>query len=72
MPIRNPFAKKTGLNAGFDPAQDEYLRPRSPAGSRPGFEKVDTMGSKASSSMSITSGKAEEPAEYKMSGTLLG
>jgi hypothetical protein len=65
MPIRNPFAKKTDVSTG---AQDENRRP--PNGTRPTFEKVDTIGSKASSSLSINTGKSEEPAEYKMSGKM--
>lgn len=60
MPIRNPFAKRPGLSNGVDPEPEVE--------NKPGFERVDTVGSKASSALSITSGKSQEPAEYKMSG----
>ena len=63
MPIRNPFAKK----ADGGVVNEENRRPAN--GTRPTFEKVDTVGSKASSSMSISTGKSgQEVAEYKMSG----
>jgi len=60
MPIRNPFAKRPGVNTGLDPLSDEQNVVR------PTFEKVDTVGSKTSA-MSIDGGKSQEPAEYKMS-----
>jgi hypothetical protein len=60
MPIRNPFAKRPGLSNGLDPEPEVE--------NRPSFERVDTVGSKASSALSINSGKSQEPAEYKMSG----
>jgi hypothetical protein len=60
MPIRNPFAKRPGLSNGVDPEPEVE--------NKPGFERVDTVGSKASSALSINSGKSLEPAEYKMSG----
>jgi hypothetical protein len=60
MPIRNPFAKRTGVSNGLEPVPDEEHKPA--------FERVDTMGSKSSSALSIKSGKSQEPAEYKMSG----
>lgn len=60
MPIRNPFAKRTGVSNGLESAPDEEHKPA--------FERVDTMGSKSSSALSINSGKSQEPAEYKMSG----
>ncbi|KAI9738547.1 MAG: hypothetical protein M1818_005444 [Claussenomyces sp. TS43310] len=66
MPIRNPFAKRSGVNSGLEP-QDEGGRFSAPAATVPAFEKVDTHDSKTSSAMSITSGKSQEPAEYKMS-----
>jgi hypothetical protein len=67
MPIRNPFAKRQDVPTGLQP-YEEGFRPLSQNGTRPKFEKVDTMGSKASS-MSISSRKSQEtPAEYKMSG----
>lgn len=62
MPIRNPFAKRPGLSNGPDPEHEEDIKP--------GFERVDTVGSKASSALSIKSGKSQEPAEYKMSGKM--
>jgi len=65
MPIRNPFAKRADVQTGLHPPE-EGGRPLSQNGTRPKFEKVDTMGSK-SSAMSITSTKSSEPAEYKMS-----
>jgi hypothetical protein len=60
MPIRNPFVKRPGLSNGLDPEPEVE--------NRPGFERADTVGSKASSALSINSGKSQEPAEYKMSG----
>jgi hypothetical protein len=68
MPIRNPFAKRADIQTGLQPPSEDYVRPLSQNGIRPTFEKVDTIGSKASSAMSIKSGKSQEPAEYKMSG----
>ncbi len=68
MPIRNPFAKKE-VHTGLAPYEDGS-RSLSPNGTRPAFEKVDTMGSK-SSQMSISSQKSSEPVEYKMSGMML-
>lgn len=61
MPLRNPFAKRTGLET----VDDANLNPTG-AQTRPSFEKVDTVGSK-SSARSIQSGRSQEPAEYKMS-----
>jgi len=66
MPIRNPFSKRPDVQTGLQPLQ-EGIRPLSQNGTRPTFEKVDTMGSKSSSAMSITSTKSHEPVEYKMS-----
>jgi hypothetical protein len=66
MPIRNPFAKRTDVYGSFAPG-DENVRALDQNGTRPAFEKVDTMGSK-SSVMSIRSGHSQEPPEYKMSG----
>lgn len=64
MPIRNPFAKRQDVQTSLQPHEEEN-------GTRPKFEKVDTMGSKASS-MSISSRKSQEqPPEYKMSGMRL-
>jgi hypothetical protein len=69
MPIRNPFTRRPGAPA----VNDENLQPGSgsPNGvSPPGFERVDTVGSKASSVLSIRSSKGQDNGEYKMSGTL--
>jgi hypothetical protein len=66
MPIRNPFSKRPDVQTGLQPAE-EGVRPLSQNGTRPAFEKVDTMGSK-SSALSISSNKSSEPVEYKMSG----
>ncbi|EFZ00475.1 hypothetical protein MAA_04252 [Metarhizium robertsii ARSEF 23] len=62
MPIRNPFARRTGTAAAHDEnlhpeRQDPYL----------GFERVDTVGSKASSALSIRSTRSHDTGEYKMS-----
>ena len=66
MPIRNPFARR-------HVADDESSRPGSAAGSvngtHPGFERVDTVGSKASSALSIRSSRSQDTEAYKMSGT---
>lgn len=66
MPIRNPFARRPGIAI----TQDENVRPGSSDGSKltPGFERVDTVGSKASSALSVASRKSEDTGEYKMSG----
>ncbi|RFU30007.1 hypothetical protein B7463_g6308, partial [Scytalidium lignicola] len=61
MPIRNPFAKKTGLDTLEDATRDPTQAQPSPS-----FEKVDTIGSK-SSARSIQSDRSQEPVEYKMS-----
>lgn len=63
MPIRNPFARRPGAAV----ASDEDLRPEQ-ENSHPGFERVDTVGSKASSVLSIRSAKSQDTGEYKMSG----
>lgn len=65
MPIRNPFARRPGAPAG----NDENLRPDSAAEvdkQPPGFERVDTVGSKASA-LSVNSQKSQDNGEYKMS-----
>lgn len=71
MPIRNPFARRPGPAT----AHDESSRPGSAAGptttdaAHPGFERVDTVGSKASSAFSIRSSRpSQDTGEYKMSG----
>jgi hypothetical protein len=58
MPLRNPFTRRAGANA------DENLHPEHR--DTPGFERVDTIGSKTSSALSIRSGR--DTGEYKMSG----
>ncbi|KAK3936322.1 hypothetical protein QBC46DRAFT_395470 [Diplogelasinospora grovesii] len=73
MPIRNPFARTRPA-----PNQDENVRPGSSSAGQdgkidvahPGFERVDTVGSKASASsaaLSIRSRKSQDTGEYKMS-----
>ncbi|ROW11218.1 hypothetical protein VMCG_01308 [Cytospora schulzeri] len=61
MPIRNPFARR----------QADELRPPltiEPAlKTPPGFERVDTVGSKASSALSVSSRRSQDTGEYKMS-----
>jgi hypothetical protein len=59
MPIRNPFARKL-ISSGLESAQDKM--------NQPSFERVDTVGSKTSSAMSINSVTSQEPVEYKLSG----
>ncbi|GJC87020.1 hypothetical protein ColTof4_04868 [Colletotrichum tofieldiae] len=66
MPIRNPFTRRPGP-AILSPAGDENLRPDDQNPSHPGFEKQDTVGSKASSSLSLKSSKSQDNGEYKMS-----
>jgi hypothetical protein len=64
MPIRNPFARRPGTAA----VSDENARPVSSSGDAlqaPGFERADTVGSKASSALSI---RSQDNGEYKMSG----
>ncbi|GAB0132955.1 hypothetical protein EsDP_00001375 [Epichloe bromicola] len=61
MPIRNPFARRSGLVAHDELPQPEHVNPH------PGFERVDTVGSKASSSLSLRSNKSHDTGEYKMS-----
>lgn len=68
MPIRNPFTRRPGLTV----TTDENARPASAAGkdvAHPGFERVDTVGSKASSALSVRSAHSPDNGEYKMSGT---
>jgi hypothetical protein len=60
MPIRNPFAKRTGIDNSLESVPDEDHKPS--------FERADTTGSKASSALSVKSEKSQEPAEYKLSG----
>ncbi|KNA94667.1 hypothetical protein FOXG_00599 [Fusarium oxysporum f. sp. lycopersici 4287] len=63
MPIRNPFARRPGSVI----VQDENQRPDS----TPGFEKVDTVGSKSTPVLSIRS-QGRDNGEYKMSGMSTG
>ncbi|EJT82007.1 hypothetical protein GGTG_01981 [Gaeumannomyces tritici R3-111a-1] len=63
MPIRNPFARRPGVLV----QTDENVRPAEDP-SHPGFERVDTVGSKTSSALSITSSRrSDDNGEYKMS-----
>jgi len=82
MPIRNPFARRPGIVV----TQDENVRPGSGgsgvgigadananAVAHPGFERQDTVGSKASTSVSVSalsirSRRSQDTGEYKMSG----
>jgi hypothetical protein len=68
MPIRNPFARRPGLTI----PTDENVRPGSAVSNtdvaHPGFERVDTIGSKASSAVSVRSSRSQDTGEYKMSG----
>ncbi|KAI2621092.1 hypothetical protein GGR54DRAFT_88115 [Hypoxylon sp. NC1633] len=68
MPIRNPFARRPGLLNTAE-VKDENVRPDAlrPDSAQAGFEKVDTIGSKASSSLSIRSVKSRDTGDYKMS-----
>lgn len=66
MPIRNPFANPFARRTG----NDENIRPEAVTArdtSHPGFEKVDTVGSKASYAISIRSGRSTDNGDYKMS-----
>ncbi|KAF1736671.1 hypothetical protein CRV24_002281 [Beauveria bassiana] len=63
MPIRNPFARRPEVVIPFT---DEIER-TGQENNHPGFERVDTVGSKASSAMSIRSSKSHDVGEYKMS-----
>lgn len=62
MPIRNPFARRPGSAVAVDETAQAEQNPATP-----GFERVDTVGSKASSVMSIRSAKSQDNGEYKMS-----
>ncbi|KAM3564089.1 hypothetical protein ARSEF4850_002028 [Beauveria asiatica] len=66
MPIRNPFARRPEL---VIPSNDEN-ECFEQENNHPGFERVDTVGSKASSAMSIRSSKSHDVGEYKMSVAL--
>ncbi|KAI1336439.1 hypothetical protein F5Y15DRAFT_394695 [Xylariaceae sp. FL0016] len=66
MPIRsfNPFKRPNSTEVA-----DETVRPGllTPKDSYNGFEKVDTVGSRASSAWSIRSAKSNDNGDYKMS-----
>lgn len=64
MPIRNPFARREPPQNGQPYEENAPVQ----NGTRPTFEKVDTVGSKTSSALSISSKQSQEPPEYKMSG----
>lgn len=68
MPIRNPFARRHGDDGALRPP----LNIEPALKTTPGFERIDTVGSKASSSsaVSITSRQSQDVGEYKMSGTI--
>ncbi|TQN73623.1 hypothetical protein CSHISOI_01814 [Colletotrichum shisoi] len=59
MPIRNPFTRRPGP-AIVSPAGDGDVPSDGQNPSHPGFEKQDTVGSKASSSLSVMSSKSQD------------
>lgn len=62
MPIRIPFARRLGNDENVHPeplAVKDVLHP--------GFERVDTVGSKASLALSIRSVRSQDNGDYKMS-----
>lgn len=63
MPIRNPFAKRTGIEG----LTDENTRPESLDGQGLALENANVKATKPSLALSINSRKAEQPPEYKMS-----
>lgn len=63
MPIRNPFTRRPGAVV---PADDGVYADKEH--NYPGFERVDIVGSKASSVLSIRSARSQDTGEYKMSG----
>ncbi|KAI8629258.1 hypothetical protein F5Y19DRAFT_95065 [Xylariaceae sp. FL1651] len=69
MPIRNPFTKRPLLTTGAEVANDENAHSGllTPKDSSSGFERVDTVGSRASSAWSIRSAKSHDTGDYKMS-----
>lgn len=71
MPIRNPFGRRSGVPLAQDENVLESNGPRLTV-EPPGFERVDTVGSKASS-LSTRSSKNNDTGAYKLSGmTLFG
>lgn len=65
MPIRNPFARRQADEGALRPPLPVEPALKSP----PAFERVDTVGSKASSAISVTSRQSQDTGAYKMSGT---
>lgn len=66
MPLRNPFARRPpGLTIPTNSSASDQSN-NDP--NHPGFERVDTVGSKASSVLSVRSNKSQDNGEYKMSG----
>lgn len=63
MPIRNPFTRRPGAVV---PADEGVYADREH--NYPGFERVDIVGSKASSVLSVRSARSQDTGEYKMSG----
>lgn len=61
MPIRMPFSRRPGSSQAND---ENSAVERQDA---PGFERVNTVGSKASSALSVRTAKSEDTGEYKMS-----
>ncbi|KAL7791026.1 hypothetical protein V8C37DRAFT_403192 [Trichoderma ceciliae] len=64
MPIRNPFARRPGTVVSVD---ENVYTDQDQERNYPGFERVDTVGSKASSALSIRSARSQDTGEYKMS-----
>ncbi|KAM0462268.1 hypothetical protein ACHAPV_003742 [Trichoderma viride] len=62
MPIRNPFTRRPGAVV---PADEGVYADREH--NYPGFERVDIVGSKASSVLSVRSARSQDTGEYKMS-----
>jgi hypothetical protein len=73
MPIRNPFVNPFNKRPTGGDIQDENARPIpvSPKDASAGFERVDTVGSKASSVLSIRTTRSQDTGDYKLSGELL-
>ncbi|KAJ2897880.1 hypothetical protein MKZ38_004339 [Zalerion maritima] len=67
-PFRNPFTRRPGATTVTEEnARPDGLQPRN---SHPGFERVDTVGSKASSALSVQSGRSLrsiDTGDYKLS-----
>ena len=66
IPIRLPFTRRPNATD----VSDENGRPDLVGAkvSNPGFERVETIGSKASSVLSIRTSKSHDNGDYKMSG----